>query len=221
MISWRSFRDRLLLLVAPRLAYAYMTLVGATSRLIWHGDAAASKLEQGHGGCVFALWHGRQVFFTYSHRNRGIATLVSRSKDGELIAEVLRLSGHRAVRGSSSRGGAAALKELVEAGREGHSLAVTPDGPRGPVRRVQPGVLFLARELGIPIVPAANGMRRKLIFRGWDEFHFPLPFNRVAIVLGKPLPVGPDDDLEAKAEELRLALDAVTAEADRIAYAEN
>ena len=217
MSAIRALKRFFLLSVVPRLAYYYLSLVGATSRLTWHGDAGSLRLTESNRGFIYALWHARQAVLTYTHRGRGVSVLVSRSDDGGIIAEVLRLSGNGTVRGSSSRGGAAALKELVGAGREGAPLAVTPDGPRGPARQAQQGALFLARELGIPIVPGASGLKRKLVFNSWDELQFPLPFNRIAVVYGPPIHVGPDDDLEAKTEELRRALNAVTAEADRIA----
>lgn len=221
MSPWKSARDALLRFLAPRLAWSYLRFVGFTSRVSWHGREHWDGLRREGRNWVYALWHGRQAFFTYTHRGHGAAVMVSRSKDGEIISEVMRLSGLRAVRGSSSRGGPAALRELVEAGRAGVPLGMTPDGPRGPLRRVQPGVLFLARELGIPILPIANGMRHKLLVGRWDEFHVPLPFNRIAVVIGTPVEVRAEDDLDAKAEELRQALDRVSDEADRIANGEN
>ncbi|MDE2511888.1 MAG: lysophospholipid acyltransferase family protein [Elusimicrobia bacterium] len=203
--------------LVPYLAYAYATFVGATTRLtVVRGDVQTG-LKAADRRFIYAFWHQRQVFFTYTHRGVGAAVLVSRSKDGEMIAETMRLSNIGAVRGSSSRGGAAAVRQLMEVLESGLDIGITPDGPRGPAREVKDGVLFLAQKLGAPIVPIANGLSRKLVLKkAWDHFHVPLPFGRGAVVYSEPITVGPDDDLAAKARELKAALDRVTAEADRL-----
>jgi lysophospholipid acyltransferase (LPLAT)-like uncharacterized protein len=213
----KRLRDAILGWAAPRLAYWYLTLVGKTSRIVWIGKEHPEALEKNGKPFAFAFWHGRQAFFTYSHRDYKAAILVSLSKDGEIIAEVMRLSGLRTVRGSTSRGGATALKQLIDVVQEGSCVAASPDGPRGPARQVQPGILFVAQQAGIPIIPIANGMRRKIIFRGWDEFYVPLPFNRVAIAHGAPIHVRPEDSLDEKAKELKEALDETTRQADEAA----
>lgn len=214
---FKAFRDRLIAAAAPRLAYGYLRLVGLTSRIEWRDREIPESFARRGQPIAYAFWHGRQVFFTVSHRGYKAAIMVSRSKDGDIIAEVMRLSGLRAVRGSSSRGGVAALKELIDVIKEGYITATTPDGPRGPFHEVQPGILLLARESGVPIIPIANGMRRKLVFRGWDEYFFPLPFNHVVITHGKPIYVRPEDSFDEKAKELKAALDDVTRRADEAA----
>jgi len=170
---WKKLRDRIVGFAAPRLAWWYISFVGATSRVRWIGREHVEALERAGRNFAYAFWHGRQVFFTYSHRGYPAAILVSRSKDGDIIADVMRRSGLRAVRGSSSRGSAAALKELLDAAKAGYRPAITPDGPRGPAREVQPGILFLAREMGIPIIPITNAVRRKIVVRGRDRVRPP------------------------------------------------
>ena len=100
----------------------------------------------------------------------------------------------------------------------GEPLAFTPDGPRGPLREVQPGVLYVAQKTGRPILPIAVGAKRSWIFKGsWDEFMVPKPFNRIVMVYGKPLHVNPADDPDVMATRLKEALDVVSQEADHIA----
>ncbi|MDE2038482.1 MAG: lysophospholipid acyltransferase family protein [Elusimicrobia bacterium] len=201
----------------PYLAFSYVSLVGATTRLMVVGEERRRRLRAGAQRFLYAFWHQRQVFFTYSHRGERAAVLVSRSRDGELIAETMRLSRIASCRGSSSRGGAAAARSMIESVRQGYDLAITPDGPKGPAREVKPGALFLARELGIPILPLTNALSLRLEFsRSWDHFQLPLPFGRAAIVYGEPIWVGPDDQLEEKAAELKASLDLITAEAERL-----
>lgn len=143
--------------------------------------------------------------------------LVSQSKDGELIARICRAFGMECVRGSSSRGGAQALLEFKSLLEKGERIAFTPDGPRGPLREIQPGVLFMAQKSGVPIVPVSCGPQKRWIFKkSWDEFIIPKPFNTISILYGEPITVKEGDDLEKKSAELRLALNRVSHESDSI-----
>ncbi|MDE2490561.1 MAG: lysophospholipid acyltransferase family protein [Elusimicrobia bacterium] len=201
----------------PYLAYAYVSLVGLTSRTRVVRGEVPERLHAEGRRFIYSFWHQRQVYFTWTHRGVGAAVLVSRSKDGELIAETMRLSRIAAVRGSSSRGGIAAAREMVETLRSGLDVGITPDGPKGPPRKVKEGALRIAQLSGAPIVPIANALSRKLVLeKAWDRFHVPLPFSRAVVVYGEPISVGPDDDLRAKAEEVAAAMDAATEEADRL-----
>lgn len=201
----------------PRLVHAFVSLVGLTNRLSVVRGEVPERLHAEGKRFIYCFWHQRQVFFTWTHRSVGAAVLVSRSKDGDLIAETMRLSDIGAVRGSSSRGGAAAAKELVETLRAGLDIGITPDGPKGPARQVKDGVLRVAQLSGAPIVPIANALSRKVeIKKAWDRFQVPLPFGRAAVVYGEPIFVRPEDDLAAKAVEVKAALDAATDEADRL-----
>ena len=201
--------------VVPYLAYAYVSLVGLTTRLTTVRGHVRDGLKARDRRFIYAFWHQRQVYFTWAHRGVGAAVLVSRSKDGEMIAETMRLSDIGAVRGSSSRGGAAAVRQLMEVLQSGLDIGITPDGPKGPAREVKDGVIFLAQKLGAPIVPITNALSNKLeLKRAWDRFQVPLPFGRAVVAYGEPIEVGPGDDLAAKAAELRAALERITAEAD-------
>src|SRR5690554_7468578 len=100
-------------------------------------------------------WHGHLLVFAFRQRGAGLATLISQSKDGEYIARVVQRWGYTVLRGSSSRGGAGALRSMVRVLRNGQSLAVTPDGPRGPRRKLKPGSLLAARMTGVPVLPTA------------------------------------------------------------------
>jgi len=136
---------------------------------------------------IFVLWHGRLLPLAYHHRGQGLVTLVSRSADGEYIAGVLRHWGYGAVRGSSSRGGGPALRELVRLVRSGRSICVTADGPRGPRERIKPGALLAAQLTGRPLIPAAAGTGRAWWFEGWDRFLVPKPFASIRVAYGEPV----------------------------------
>ncbi|MBI4349784.1 MAG: lysophospholipid acyltransferase family protein [Elusimicrobia bacterium] len=200
---------------APYLAYGIISLTGITSRLRVVGEEHRERLRRAGKGWIYAFWHQRQVLLTYTHRGDGAHILVSRSKDGELIAKVMELSGINAVRGSSSRGAAAATRELLDLAVHGGVIGFTPDGPKGPARQVKPGVLYLAKESGLPILPLASASSRRIeLASAWDRFHIPLPFARTALVYAPPITVAATDDLDAKAAELKASLDRITDEAD-------
>ncbi|MDD4004481.1 MAG: lysophospholipid acyltransferase family protein [Elusimicrobiaceae bacterium] len=197
--------------------YFFLLCTGRTSRISWIKDPAVEELERRGKNYIFAIWHCKQAFLIYTHRRRRICALVSMSKDGEYIARVLMRAGLSAVRGSTSRGGTKALLGLLGKIGEGFCPVITPDGPRGPRRTVQQGVIFLARKTGLPIVPLACGNSRKMVFNSWDRFELPLPFSRAAVVEGAPITVGEDETAESAAARIKLALDRATDKADRLA----
>lgn len=154
---------------------------------------------------VFTLWHGRLLPCTYHHRHQDVVTLVSHHRDGEYITRLVQKWGYTAVRGSSSRGGLDALRELVRHLRAGRSLAITPDGPRGPREKLKPGPLLAAQLTGAPIIPVASGASRASYFGGWDRFLIPHPFARLRIAYGEPVYVprrADDAELQVVADEV-------------------
>jgi len=150
------------------------------------------------------------------HRYQNICVLISKSKDGEYIAGIAGKLGYEPVRGSTSRGGFEALAAMIEKAKSGHSVAFTPDGPRGPKCVVQKGVIVSAMQSGLPIIPIAAALKRKCIVGSWDEFHIPFPFNKAAVCYGKPFYVREGESVEQKSAELKEAIDEVTKDADSL-----
>ncbi len=153
---------------------------------------------------VLSFWHGQQQLLLAWKRRRPTLVMVSWSRDGELQTGLMRAIGLRVVRGSSSRGGARALRELVGRIDGQHDAAFAVDGPRGPLHEAKPGARRAARLAGARLVPlgaAASSVR--VLGRTWDRFELPLPFSRAAVVLGAPLDPGSSDE-----RALSLAIDA-------------
>jgi lysophospholipid acyltransferase (LPLAT)-like uncharacterized protein len=138
---------------------------------------------------IFLFWHSRILPLAHLHRNEGAVVLISEHRDGELIARLVERRGFGTARGSSTRGGARGLRALLRALRDGHDLAITPDGPKGPPRRFKPGALLAAERSGAPLIPLAVGARRASRVRSWDRFLVPHPFARVRVVYGPPINV--------------------------------
>ncbi|MDD5304563.1 MAG: lysophospholipid acyltransferase family protein [Elusimicrobia bacterium] len=204
--------------LVPYLGYLFSTFIKLTTKLtVVHGERR-ERLRAADRRFIYAFWHQRQVFFTVSHRGDKMAVLVSRSVDGEMISETIRrCCGVTAIRGSSTRGASDAVRQMITVLRSGLDLGITPDGPKGPKCEVKEGVMYLARKLGVPILPVTNASSNRLVLKKtWDQFQIPMPFGRSVVVYGEPIEVGPDDDLKAKAAELKRALDAITAEAEAL-----
>lgn len=184
------------------LAHLYIFFAGATTR-----SNVRSRPET--NGYIHAAWHSQLAFMLYALRGLGISALVSRSADGEYAARITRKFGFNTVRGSSSRGGVQSVMELVDRGRQGFPLAITPDGPRGPKHKAQHGIIYLAQKTGMAILPVGAGLSRSIILNSWDNFEVPLPFGKAEIIYGEPIKVSESDSLEAKAKELEDSLNSL------------
>lgn len=171
-------------------------LLGLTWRLAWQVDPAAELLVRERRPVVYALWHEAILIGIWAFRGRDITVMVSQSKDGEIISQIIEHLGYATARGSSTRGGGRALLEIARIGLRGGCLAITPDGPRGPRRCLQPGVLLLAQRAGLPIIPLAFGARGAKRLRSWDRMLIPRPFARVAVRVGAPVTLPRDLDPE-------------------------
>ena len=189
--------------IGSTLAYWYTLFLGWTTRVYWFKTDEAKALEEGTNGFIYAIWHNQQLFLLYPYRKQKVAALISQSSDGEYIARCLPKFGMLAVRGSSTRGGAKALIKLLQATREGYRPLLTPDGPRGPIYTVQPGILFLARKTGFPILPVGCALSHKIKVGSWDRMRVPLPFGKVAFTYGKTIWVKSEEDFERAAKELQ------------------
>ena len=166
---------------------------------------------------LFALWHGRMFLSIQAHRGEGIVTMASQSKDGEWIAHWLQKNGYVVVRGSTTRGGSQALREMVRLVRSGRHAALTVDGPKGPPRVVAPGVVQLARLTGAWILPITSSCSNPRFLASWDRYLVPYPFSKGVVAYGEPFPIPPDVSDESALARIASALDAATARADAAA----
>lgn len=200
--------------ILSRLAGALLFLHRATLRVERvHFDRYLGLKARGVP-ILFALWHGRMFLSIQAHRHEGIVTMASRSEDGEIIAGWLERNGYSVVRGSTTRGGSEALREMVRRIRSGRSGALTVDGPTGPPREVQPGIVQLARMTGGWILPITSSSRRPRFLRSWDRYLLPMPFSRNVVLYGEPFPIGADETDPAAQSRIAKALDDATREAD-------
>jgi lysophospholipid acyltransferase (LPLAT)-like uncharacterized protein len=145
---------------------------------------------------IYAFWHENLLLPAYHFSRPDVWVLISQHADGELIAEACRNLRLRLVRGSTTRGGVQAVRQMIKLGRRGH-LVITPDGPRGPRRRVQQGLVYLAAKTGLPIVPVGVGFDRPWRLSSWDRFALPRPWSLGTLVTADPIRVPENTDREA------------------------
>jgi len=205
-----------LLALAPPIAAGLVRLLGATLRLRAEGVDMLAPSWTAARPLIYCVWHGRILMVPWlnarlrrSDGARAVSVLASRSRDGGLIADYAGRFGLEVVRGSSSRGGAGALRALVTAVRAGRDVALAPDGPRGPRGQLGSGIVALAAITARPAWRLAT----------WDEFQIPSPFARAALVFGAMTSIARDADRERARKELERGLDEATAAADRLVSA--
>ena len=187
----------------------------------WRCKATHVKIPDYDGPIIFCVWHNRlalsMIAYTrFAKKNwpsAGLAAMISASKDGGLLAEVLNKFGVEAIRGSSSRRGRQALLESTTWIEKDYHIAITPDGPRGPCYQVQDGVIALAQITGAPIVPFSARIGGKIRLRSWDRFQIPLPFAKCEMHFSHPLNVPreiSDEEKEKIRQQLHTALMELT-----------
>ncbi len=207
--------QRLMIRLADLAFYALIQFVGRSVRFRVHGLEHGLAALRETGSFIGAFWHNRIFLAPYYFRRRGVVVMTSRSFDGEYIARFIQRFGFGVARGSSTRGGASALVEMVRLVRAGHPAAFTVDGPKGPRGVVKTGAALLAKKTGQPLLPFTFNARRKLELNSWDRFQIPLPFTRVDVRIAPLFFVAPDatdEELEEKRAELQHALERLDAE---------
>lgn len=189
------------------------SLMHSTRSELIEGRRIESEIVEQRVPAIYVLWHGRLLSCAFRYRKYNLGTMISRNRDGDYIAGTIRRWGFTLVRGSSSRGGSTALRGIVRFLKGGQSVALTPDGPRGPRQRMKPGPLLAAQLAGVPIVPVSAGASRGRYFGGWDRFLVPAPFAWTPVALGEPIHVPGNTtakELELLSSTVERSLNALT-----------
>lgn len=159
-----------------------------------HAEAAQPFMDGKQQG-IFCFWHGNMIMHPFfKPKRRPMAVLISHHRDGALITSVLGWLGIGTVRGSSRKGGANAMRELFAACEKGINIAITPDGPRGPLHHVAGGALMLAKHTELPLIPVAFAAACGKEFASWDRFFLPYFFTRIVFVAGDPIRINDAED---------------------------
>lgn len=208
---FKRWRRELARTLGRNLGVYAIALMSRTWRARWAGLENLEAARGKGGGRIITLWHGRMLVPMAHHKNKGWTVLVSQSGDGDTIAPILARYGYGVIRGSASRGGARALREMLALLESGAVLVITPDGPRGPMHAMNPGLVWMARATGYAVVPAGFVASRAWRMKSWDRFTVPKPFARVAFVYGEPIRVEREAtvaELEEKSRSIAAAMHA-------------
>lgn len=211
-LSAYGFKQRLLMRAGGLVGYLVLLLLGRTVRFELAGLEHWEAATRDGRPPILSVWHNRLFIGTYFLRRRSVVVMTSRSSDAEYSSRLVQRFGFGVVRGSSTRGGSAALLKMVRVMRAGFPTAFTIDGPRGPRYVAKMGALLLAKKTGCPILPFTITPAHSWELPTWDRLLIPVPFTRALMIYGEPLYVPPDADsetLHARRDDLQRALDGL------------
>ncbi|MCG6140283.1 lysophospholipid acyltransferase family protein [Leptospira mtsangambouensis] len=200
-------KRRFLVWLLPLIVVWFQRLIGFTSRFRFLTNEQYEELFKNKKPFIYSIWHTNVLYSPYLHRGKNVAVLISESKDGDYINQVVHRFGNTSVRGSSSKGGSKALKAVIQHLKKGLPAAFTPDGPRGPAFILQPGIIAAAQVTQVPIVPFHYECSRQWILeRAWDKHRVPKPFTTFVVSYGEPISV-PRNLNEEEFEQMRLKVE--------------
>lgn len=208
--------DSILLRIIPPLAALLTKLLLLTCRVVrvQGEEEVREALLRSGGAASYATWHQRMPYLFHYFGARHVTIMISSSRDGEYAARTAQWLGFREVRGSSTRGGGRALREMIEKVRNGEKAGFLADGPQGPARVAKLGAVILAKEAQVPLIGVLWGADRCWVLNSWDRYLVPKPFARVAIRYTEPIDV-PSHAKEEQLESCRLLLEQRMNEATR------
>jgi lysophospholipid acyltransferase (LPLAT)-like uncharacterized protein len=198
-----SWRHRLRVALITTVGGLVLRLLGSTWRIRRIGNEHFDSMLARNEPFIVVFWHGEIIPVTWIHRGRGLAPLISKHADGEIIARIVEGLGYRTVRGSTTRGGVRALLEAAQYVNDGVSVGFTPDGPRGPRHVFAPGALIVAQRTGKPIIALGATASRAWRLKSWDRHLIPKPFATVTVKYSTPQFVEAADARDAVNEQSR------------------
>jgi lysophospholipid acyltransferase (LPLAT)-like uncharacterized protein len=216
-LSGYSFKQRMMIRAADLAFFSLIKCIGSLTNLEVEGWENWEAASRGNNVPIYTFWHDRILLATWFWRHRGIVVMTSRSFDGEYIARFIQRFGYGAARGSSTRGATGAMVEMVRLMRAGLPAAFTIDGPKGPRHVAKMGAVLLAKKTGQPVLPFTITAKSFWESKSWDRFQVPKPFTRALVGIAPPIYVPADvsdEDLDAKRDDLQLALDQLSRRGD-------
>ena len=183
--SITSWKKRILRWLITRILVFLIRVTGKTTRVQRLNYEVFKSILEEYGSVIVATWHQNIYFSIWLLRKEDLTALISSSDDGEAIYDVFDHYGYQAVRGSSTRGGIPALKQLIKLLKDKTSVAITPDGPLGPPKKIQSGVILLAKYSGVPIIPWHYEANHQWNLNSWDRHKIPKPFSKIIETFGE------------------------------------
>ncbi len=212
---------RLNIVLAAAMTFGFRVLFRTLRFKYYLADPQTSPYQPaGSQQYLYSVWHDSMVVPTFIGRQPATVALVGRHRDGSYVSDILNSVGIRSIRGSSSRGGSEAVKQMI-ADSSNHHIVMTPDGPRGPRREMKSGCAFVASRTGKHVVPTAFTCRRAYYIPGsWTNLMIPYPFTTVHVLSGAPIAIPADaskGELERYTQQIQASMDQLNADADQLA----
>ncbi len=212
----RFFRN-VLRFLGNRLLFHVVNLLCKTVKIKQNIPRPTRDLFKSGNKFVVAFWHGTMLIPWFLFRDSGMSAIISQSKDGELLARVLEKWKYKVERGSSSSGGKEVLETLIENASGDYSVAITPDGPRGPVHEMKPGAAIAAKKAGVPLILLGSAYEKYYQFKSWDKFRMPKFFTKAYVVASEPIFIPKElsyDETSVKIKECETELNVLQKKAE-------
>ncbi len=212
----KEIRDRVLFILAEKLTWLIILLFGKTGRIQITNRKFWNELVAHPHGFIIVVWHGKMLLPIYVHRNLGIVAMVSEHRDGEMIARTIQRLGYDTVRGSSTRGGTKAFRQMLKELKKGRICTILPDGPRGPRHHFKLGAIVIAQRSGAPILPMTFAAKKSVRLKSWDRFMIWLPLSRLQLIYGCPIAI-PRNCSAEELEQYRVKVEQTMIEMEQCA----
>jgi hypothetical protein len=193
-------QKNILRFIGVRIASSLINVLLKTVRIRIDNSDVVKNFDVQKKNYVTAFWHGSMLIGWYITRNKNFASLVSSSRDGDILTAILEKWKYYVVRGSSSKGGHEALDGMIQLAKENYSLAITPDGPTGPIHKMKAGAVITAKRSQIPLLLVGIGIKSKWVLKSWDRFEIPKPFTKAVAVFSEPIMIDASLSREKTAE---------------------
>ncbi|MDR3609762.1 MAG: lysophospholipid acyltransferase family protein [Ignavibacteriaceae bacterium] len=186
-MGYRKFKQDFLRVIGLFVLSQAVDLLCKSLKVSYKNREIVDALENQNKNYVLAFWHGQMLLGWYLHRNKNFTALISQSKDGDLLAKLLKHWKYNVVRGSSSKGGDVALGMMVDYAKNNESVVITPDGPRGPANKMKAGAVVIAKKSKVPLILVGVGYKKKRILKSWDRFEVPKFFSGAKVIYSSPV----------------------------------
>ena len=223
-MTLRKIRQDALRFSGNFILYFLVSVLCKTLRVSFTNKDSIDKLELSGKNYVLAFWHGTMLLPWYLNKSKSFAALISKSKDGDLLNKILKRWNYNVIRGSSSVGGDVALGIMVDFAKNNNSIAVTPDGPRGPAFKLKAGAVVTAKKSGLPLILLGIGYKKKKLLKSWDSFQIPFFFTKANAVFSEPIYINNDlsyDETSKIIKSCEFRLLQVQAEAEKFTKEDN
>ena len=217
-MKFKEIKQKILRIIGNYLLHGAVNVLCKTLKINVQNSGGIDELLSSDKNIVFAFWHGTMLIPWYLQREKSFAALVSQSKDGGLLANILTKWKYDVARGSSHKGGKEALEILMKQVTNHHSVSITPDGPTGPPRVMKAGAVIVAKRSSTPLVLCGIGCKSKYVFNSWDNFEVPKIFSKVNVVYSDPIFIEKDlerDEVSKIIDDCNLRLNELQSEAEK------